>query len=148
MKNRMTFAFVLVAFGGAGAAADGIINTENGVAIKGYDPVAYFTDSGPVKGDPQFAYEWNGAIWRFSSAEHRDAFAADPEAYAPAYGGYCAWAVAHGDIADINPRAWYIEDGRLYLNVNQIIALRWRARRDHYIEEGDRNWPEVRSRLE
>lgn len=148
MSNKMTFAFILVALGGAGAAADGFVNTEDGVAIKGYDPVAYFTESEPVKGDPQYSYEWGGATWHFASDEHREMFAENPESYAPQYGGYCAWAVAHGDIADIDPNAWHIEDGRLFLNVSQFIQLRWRLRMGHYIEEGDEKWPEVREGLD
>lgn len=88
------------------------------IAIKGYDPVAYFTDGQAVKGSEEFEHEWLDARWRFTSAAHRDLFTADPERYAPQYGGFCAGALAFGD-GDIvvgNPKAWAIVDGRLYLN--------------------------------
>jgi YHS domain-containing protein len=150
MKTNLRVALVLLAAAGGGSAwaADGVVNTEEGVAIKGYDPVAYFTESEPVPGDPQYSYEWRGATWHFASDEHRDLFAEDPDRYTPEYGGYCAWAVAHGDTADIDPEAWHIEDGRLFLNVSKFIQLRWRLRMGHYIEEADAKWPDVRSDLQ
>ena len=148
MNNKMTIALILLAVGSGGAAANETVNTENGVAIKGYDPVAYFTDSEPVKGSPDITYEWGGATWQFASEDHRDLFAENPESYAPEYGGYCAWAVAHNSRADIDPNAWHIEDGRLFLNVSRIVKYRWRARMNHHIEEGDANWPSIREGLE
>jgi YHS domain-containing protein len=93
------------------------------VAIRGYDPVAYFTDGRATRGNPQFEYVWEGARWQFSSAAHRDAFAADPERYAPQFGGYCAIAMSElGQAVDANPEVWTIVDGRLYL----ISAPEWR----------------------
>lgn len=86
------------------------------VAIKGYDPVACFTDGRPVPGVPEFHATRGGATRRFATAVHRDLFVADPERYAPQYGGYCACAVAQGTTADIDPAAWTIVDGKLYLN--------------------------------
>ncbi|MGB7413736.1 MAG: YHS domain-containing (seleno)protein, partial [Thermosynechococcaceae cyanobacterium] len=88
---------------------------ENGIAIRGYDPVAYFTESQPVQGKSEFAYDWKGATWHFASAEHRDLFSGEPAKYAPQYGGYCAWAVKEGTTAPIDPQAWKIVDGKLYL---------------------------------
>ena len=85
------------------------------LAIKGYDPVAYFTDGEPTPGVPEFEYEWNDHIWRFSSAQHRDLFKADPAHYAPQFGNYCAMALSLGQIVTANPNYWLISDGKLYV---------------------------------
>src|SRR5512134_1991711 len=85
------------------AGVDPIYKYSGGLALKGYDPVAYFNDGKAVEGSDQFTHEWNGANWRFASAEHRDAFASEPEKYAPQFGGYCAWAVSHGYTAKGDP---------------------------------------------
>jgi YHS domain-containing protein len=100
-------------------AAAGDYNTGyfGNVAIEGYDPVAYFTDNKGVPGDPAITAEYGGAIWHFASAEHRDLFVADPEAYAPQFGGLCAEGVAYGEIsANLSPEVFQIVDGKLYLN--------------------------------
>jgi len=90
---------------------------RKGVAIRGYDPVAYFTDATPTRGSEEFTHRWAGAEWRFASAEHRDLFANDPEAYAPQFGGNCAVGAATGHRINASPKRWRIEDnGRLYLN--------------------------------
>ena len=115
-------------------------------AIRGYDPVAYFNQKGPVKGAKQFSHPWRGATWYFASAENRDKFAAEPERYAPRYGGYCAYAVAQGYTADIDPSAWSIEDGRLYLNYSRGVRERLRKDIPGYIRKADENWPEVLQR--
>ncbi|MGF1459825.1 MAG: YHS domain-containing (seleno)protein [Leptolyngbyaceae cyanobacterium] len=112
-------------------------------AIAGADPVAYFTESAYVPGQPEFAYEWSGATWHFASAENRDAFANDPTAYAPAYGGFCAWAVSQGYTAPIDPEAWKIVDNKLYLNYDQRIQARWAQDIPKHIAQADSNWPAV-----
>jgi YHS domain-containing protein len=117
--------------------------TSDGVAIKGYDPVAYFTDQRPVKGTEAFAYSWSGARWLFASAEHRDRFKADPERYAPRYGGYCAFAVSQGKTANIDPAAWTIYEGRLYLNLNKKFQHIWEKDIPGYIRKADEQWPKI-----
>ncbi|MGF1520781.1 MAG: YHS domain-containing (seleno)protein [Leptolyngbyaceae cyanobacterium] len=119
------------------------IYVEEGVAIKGADPVAYFTEDAYVQGSDEFAHEWEGATWYFASAENRDAFANDPEAYAPEYGGYCAWAVSQGNTAPIDPTAWKIVDGKLYLNYNEDVQARWSEDIPGNIAKADENWPGV-----
>jgi len=114
-----------------------------GLAIGGYDAVAYFTDGKPVEGTSEFVTEWKGATWRFASAAHRDAFVAAPEKYAPQYGGYCAWAVAHDKTAGIDPEAWKIVDGKLYLNYSKSIQKQWEEDVPGYIKRGDANWPRL-----
>lgn len=124
--------------------APGPVFVDDGHAIAGYDPVAYFTEGRPVQGDARFEAEWNEATWRFASAENRDRFLAEPEAYAPQYGGYCAWAVAaKGELYAIDPHAWNIVDGRLYLNYSAEIQRRWEQDVPGFIERADRRWPEI-----
>ncbi|WP_342078388.1 YHS domain-containing (seleno)protein [Yoonia sp. SS1-5] len=116
---------------------------EGGIAIDGTDPVAYFKQGAPVAGDPTITHDWEGATWQFSSAENRDLFAADPAAYAPQYGGYCAYAVSEGYTASTVPEAWRIVDGKLYLNYSRRIQRRWERDIPGRIAAGDRNWPTV-----
>jgi hypothetical protein len=132
---------LLVAQLTAGNAPVGPTNAKNGLAVHGYDMVAYFTEAKPVRGSADFEHEWMGAKWRFATKQHRDAFAASPEKYAPQFGGYCAWAVGHNYTADTDPEAWRIVDGKLYLNYNRSIQQRWEQDRAKWIEEGHRNWP-------
>lgn len=113
------------------------------LAIDGYDPVAYFTESKPVRGSPEFEFEWKGAKWFFASAENRSRFVQSPLSFAPQYGGYCAYAVSRGRVAGIRPEAWSIADGKLYLNFNLKIRSRWEADRDSMIRQADENWPGI-----
>jgi YHS domain-containing protein len=131
-------------------AADGVVNSSflGGVAIEGTDPVAYFDQGRPVEGSSDFEHEWMGATWRFVSAENRDRFAADPEKYAPQYGGYCAWAVSQGYTAKIDPEAWSIVDDKLYLNYSKDVQKQWSADVPGNIAKGDANWPTIRADLE
>ncbi|MEL7537807.1 MAG: YHS domain-containing (seleno)protein [Pseudomonadota bacterium] len=112
-------------------------------ALKGYDTVAYFTEGKPVKGNKKFTHSWNGADWQFSSQENLDLFAADPEAYAPQYGGYCAYAVSQGYTASGDPTVWKIVDGKLYVNYNKSIGKKWRADPEKFIKLANENWPKV-----
>ncbi len=114
-----------------------------GVAVGGYDPVAYFTEGKPVKGSEEFTLQHDGAAWRFANAEHRDAFAADPAKYAPQYGGYCAYAVAKGSTAKAEPDAWTIHDGKLYLNFDRSVRAIWEKDIPGYVNKADANWPGV-----
>ena len=101
------------------AAGERINKDADDLAILGYDTVAYFTDERPVKGSPDFEYVWQDARWQFASAEHRTLFATDPDRYAPQFGGFCTGAVALGRLAPIDPEAWLIVDGRLYLHYDK-----------------------------
>lgn len=124
-------------------AEEPAIFSAGGAAINGYDPVAYFTEDAPVPGDPAFTTLWNGAEWRFTSAENQSRFERDPERYAPQYGGYCAFAVANGYTAKTDPDAWSVVDGKLYLNFNRRIRSRWLRDVPGNIAAGDANWPAV-----
>lgn len=120
---------------------DPINKSRNGLALKGYDPVAYFTQSHPVKGLPAYSATHNGATFLFATAENRDAFIAAPARYAPQFGGYCAWAVGHGYTADIDPQAWHIDNNKLYLNYNRSVQTMWLKDKAKWIADADRNWP-------
>lgn len=121
------------------------IYVADGVAIAGADPVAYFSgevaEGEFVPGSAEYAYEWNGTTWHFSTAENRDKFAANPEQYSPQYGGFCAWAVAQNKTAKIDPAAWRIVDGKLYLNYDKKIQARWQEDVPGNIAKADTNWP-------
>jgi len=116
------------------------------LAIDGYDAVAYFKTGQPVKGVPDHTVTWNGANWRFASAENKAAFAANPQTFAPQYGGYCAWAVSEGYTAKGDPQHWRIVDGKLYLNYNASVQKDWAKDIPARIAKGDKNWPTVLSK--
>jgi enamine deaminase RidA (YjgF/YER057c/UK114 family)/YHS domain-containing protein len=132
---------VFVALFGASARGD-----EARLSISGYDPVAYFTDGKAVQGKAEFEYVWHKLRWRFASGEHRDLFIKDPQHYAPQYDGYCAMgasleAAAHKDTVD--PQAWAIVDGKLYLVHNNYWLEKWREKAKEYIKQGDKDWQTV-----
>ena len=121
------------------------VNLSQGdLAIQGYDPVAYFTESAPVKGSPEFTASHEGATYRFASAANRDAFAADPARYAPAYGGFCAFGLAYGQKVDVDPEAFAVVDDTLYLNVNKDVQKRWQADVPGFVAEADGYWPQIK----
>jgi len=135
------YAILLVALLFATPAGAQKVNSEGGPAVRGTDVVAYFIDGKAVPGSPQFSHRWNGADWHFASAANRDAFAADPAKYAPQYGGFCAWAVSQNYTAPIDPDAWRIVNGKLYLNYSRLVQLRWQLDTDGNIAKADANWP-------
>ena len=123
-------------------AADPVY-AKGGLALGGFDPVAYFTDAKPVKGKAEFETTWNGARWRFASAEHRDSFQADPARYAPQFGGYCAYGVSKGHKAPTEADAWRVVDGKLYLNYNKDVQRLWEKELPTVIGEAEKQWPAV-----
>ncbi len=150
--TRTRFRFTAIALSALGllllpvasqAAKDPVQQSLFGVAIAGADPVAYFSEERHVEGSSDFEAEWMEATWRFASAENRDLFLAEPEKYAPQYGGYCAFAVAHGYTAKIDPEAWRVVEDKLYLNYSPEIQKKWEAQRDAFIERANENWPKV-----
>ncbi len=144
----MTVCFLIPLATAVGAGQqEGPVNTTDGIAIEGYDPVAYHIMGAPVEGSATFSSEWDGAMWYFVSAEHRDLFAEDPERYAPHYGGYCAQAAAQDQVAPGDPELWTIEGGRLFLNYNARYQSRFRSDLPGNIAAADRNWPGLRAGL-
>lgn len=116
---------------------------RNNLAIDGYDPIAYFTEMKPLKGSPEFHSDFEGSTFQFVSAAHRDAFAADPSKYAPQYGGFCAFGMAKGYKATIDPAAFTVVRDKLYLNYSETVHVRWLSDIPGYIQKADVNWPEV-----
>ena len=126
------------------AVADEPVNkTLFGTAVKGYDVVAYFTDGKPVEGSSDHEVEWNGATWRFASAQHKNLFAKEPAKYAPQYGGFCAFGVSRGYAVGIDPEAWKVVGGKLYLNYNRDVQTEWVKDIPGYIAKADANWPKI-----
>ena len=114
------------------------------VAIKGYDPVAYFTPGKPTPGSPDISYEWDGARWQFADATHRELFLSDPEAYAPQYGGYCALGMTTGNRGETDPEVWAIVDGKLYLNYEKSGQDEWRQHQAANIAQADAQWAKLK----
>ena len=125
------------------AAVDPVNKSFTGAALRGYDAVAYFKQGRAIKGRDEFRYDWMGAKWYFSNLENRDEFARDPGKYAPQYGGYCAWAVSRGYTANIDPEAWKIVGGKLYLNYNKDVQKMWEADVPGNIMKADESWPRL-----
>jgi YHS domain-containing protein len=146
MLKRMLFPVLLALslFVGPAMAKDPVYTgTLSSLAVSGYDPVAYFTEGKPVEGKADYQYKWKGATWRFANAKNLEAFTADPEAYAPQYGGYCAWAVSQGYTASADPKAWRIVGKKLYLNYNQDVQKTWEQDAAGNISKANTNWPNV-----
>jgi YHS domain-containing protein len=141
------FSFLLLAVGCGQPASSQVseIYAPDNKAINGYDPVAFFTDSMPVKGSGNFSYSWKGADWSFGSAENMEKFKADPDKYAPQFGGYCAYGCSQGHKAPTKPETWTIVDGKLYFNYNGDVKKKWTADRDALIEKANVNWPAVKT---
>jgi YHS domain-containing protein len=142
MARIASLLFALV-FAGAALAQKAPVYSDSSGAIRGYDPVAYFTEGRPVRGSREFTHPWRGATWRFASAENRERFAAAPEKYAPQYGGYCAYGVASGYAVKIEPDAWSLVDGKLYLNYDRSVQKTWQSDVPGHIRKADENWPRV-----
>jgi YHS domain-containing protein len=150
MRTAGKLAILLLALAGSVSARADIDPVYTGFfsneAIRGYDAVAYFTEGKPVKGLDEFSVDYLGAEWKFASQEHLEMFRADPEAYAPQYGGYCAYAVANGETASAEPELWTIHEGKLYLNYNRRINAQFQQDIDSYIQQADQNWPRMEKR--
>lgn len=116
------------------------------LALDGYDAVAYFKTGKPMQGSAQHTLSWNGATWHFASAENKTAFEASPQAFAPQFGGYCAWAVSEGYTAKGDPSIWRIVEGRLYLNYNASVQKSWEKDVPGHVAKGNKNWPVVLSK--
>ena len=148
---RFQFSLALATFVSLGVAAQPAAaktapvytSLFNNVAVSGYDPVAYFTAGKPVKGSVSYKLSYKGADFHFASAENLAKFRANPAAFAPQYGGYCAWAVSQGYTASGDPTVWKIVGGKLYLNYDRSVQAKWEKDIPGFIAKGDRNWPGV-----
>jgi hypothetical protein len=142
-SRRMMGRALVLALASIGVAATAAETTPR-LAIKGYDPVAYFTPGKPTPGSPDISYEWDGARWQFADAAHRELFQRDPDAYAPQYGGYCAMGMTTGTRGETNPEVWAIVDGRLYLNFDRTAFEEWRQQQAANIARADFQWAKLK----
>ena len=143
-QTRRQFLIIATAFLSAPAlAADDEIYTSffGNTGAGGYDVVAYFSEAEPIKGTDTYSTEYKDAEWHFSSQENLDKFKQNPDMYVPQYGGYCAYAIASGSFAGIEPEQFTVVNGKLYLNYNHDIQKTWKADRDNFIQIADKRWP-------
>jgi YHS domain-containing protein len=139
----------IAALATSAAVADGIVNVDkSGIAIQGYDPVAYFTEGAATPGSAAHMAEWEGAVWHFASVANRDAFLASPERYAPQYGGWCAYGATRGYAAETDPvNAWTVRDGKLYLNWDASVKEEWSKDIAGNLAKSEANWPAIKAGL-
>jgi YHS domain-containing protein len=138
----------LLKLGAEAHAGSTVYGASKGPAIGGHDAVAYVADGAPKEGDARYTHEWNGATWRFASPENRDRFAADPQRYAPQYGGYCAYAMSGGSFSPGDAKRWRIVDGKLYLNANGFAQALWETNIPRRVLDADGHWPTKKLELE
>ena len=143
MKQLVTAALFIIV---VNATAQSTYFNTNGIAIRGYDPVAYFAESKPVEGSKQFSYKWEGTEWLFKNKENLDLFKANPGKYAPQFGGYCAYGVSEDHKSPTEPDAFTIVNDKLYLNYNTKIKEEWTKERDERIKRAEKNWPTLKHR--
>jgi YHS domain-containing protein len=120
-----------------------LFSSRTDTAINGYDTVAYFTANKPVKGLDSLAYEWKGAKWKFSTAENLELFKANPEKYAPQYGGYCAYGVAQDNLVKVDPAQFTVRDNKLYLNYDADVQAKWLKDVPGYVSSADQKFPQL-----
>jgi YHS domain-containing protein len=146
LARSLALAITILAVPTLAAAASPELNLDApGVAIHGYGPVAYFTDGKPVKGSARFSHKVGDATYHFASTGHRDRFAKDPAKYAPQFGGYCAMGTAMGKKLDVDPLAWRIVDGKLYLNLNKDVQAKWLSDVPGHLKQAEAKWAEIKS---
>jgi len=142
---QLTIVLLVLQFLFAASALAGSTNVDSdGIAIEGHDPVAYFSDNAALQGNNKFTAEYAGATYKFTSDEHKQAFINAPEKYAPQYGGFCAFAIARGSKASVEPDKFTIVDGKLYLNYNGRVQEDWRKDIPAEIATADKNWPNLK----
>lgn len=139
MKSAIVFFLYLLVFD-FGAFAQTVVFQPNGVAINGYDPVAYFQENKPIAGLEDYTYTWNGAKWQFASKENLEKFKQHPDQYAPQYGGHCAYGASRGYLAQTDPQAFTILENKLYLNYNLKVREEWMKDVNSRIKKADENW--------
>lgn len=118
-------------------------SSNNGTAIKGYDPVAYFLQDKAVEGRSDLSFDWSGSTWKFTSQANLDSFKLQPQKYAPQYGGYCAYGVSENHLSATDPEAWTIVADKLYLNYNGKVKEMWMKDKENRIKTADVHWPSI-----
>ena len=143
MKNVLLTALLAVVFVSTTSAKTLLNVDKSGVGIKGYDPVAYFTDNQPIKGSAQFQSDSNGVTYHFASARSKAVFDANPGKYEPQFGGFCAWAVSQGYTAPIDPNAFQVVNGRVLLQYSLSVRKQFSQDTEGNLRKADANWPAI-----
>lgn len=139
--KKIAAVFVVVfVVGCAAAVKTGSINMDEGLGIKGYDPVAYFVAGKPMKGREDITVKWDGITYRFANYVNRKKFQKNPKRYLPQYGGFCAFGMAQNQKIDVDPLAWEVSDGKLYLNYTKKTHEVWKLNQQDNIKEANQNW--------
>jgi YHS domain-containing protein len=146
MKKMLVLSIISAMYAVGAFAQKAAVFNDKGVAVHGYDVVAYFTKSKPVKGDSKLAVNWNNATWYFADQQDLALFKANPEKYAPQYGGYCAYGVSDNHKAPTKPEAWSIVNGKLYLNYNTDVQADWKKEQAKRIADADKNWQAIKDK--
>lgn len=146
MKLLFSTLVVLLFTIGSTHAQNSEIFAPGGKAIKGYDPVAFFKNAEPIKGKDSISYTWKDAKWLFVNRENMESFKADPERFAPQYGGYCAYGTADGHKAPTQTETWTIIDKKLYFNYSNKVKELWNTDQKRFIEKADKNWIEIKDK--
>ncbi len=146
MKKTILIIIVLLQYVNDSNAQKSPVFISNGKAIKGYDPVAFFTDSKAIKGIDSFSYVWNEATWLFASENHLNEFKLNPEKYAPQFGGYCAYGTAGNHKAPTQTDTWTIVNNKLYFNYNQAVKQKWSSQQDSLIKKAEFHWPTLKNK--
>lgn len=144
MKTKL-ITLLLLFYTAVGVAQTAKVYTTNGVAIKGYDPVAYFLQNKAVEGNDQFTFDWNGSKWKFASQANVDSFKVAPEKYAPQYGGYCAYGCSENHKSPTDPNAFTIVDNKLYLNYSLKVKSFWLKDTTSRIKDADAYWNSLKN---
>lgn len=139
LRQSILITFLLLALNACTSVGQRTFSDDAG-AIRGYDPVAYFTEGRPVKGSSAITVKHEDGIYHFASEENRALFESDPEHYAPQYGGYCAYGLSRGFVVSTDPNAWTIHNNKLFLNYSLGVRNTWSKKKDEYIKKADRNW--------
>ena len=140
MKSFSIFLMAIL-FSSATFAQEVKYYNSDGIAIKGYDPVAYFVQKKAIEGSDSYTFNWSGSKWKFMSQANLDSFRIDPEKYAPQYGGYCAYGCSENHLAPTDPNAWTIVNNKLYLNYNLNVKKSWIKDTTNLIKTADMNFP-------
>lgn len=146
MKKIMTIIAMLFLIISAAQAQKSEIFISSGKAIKGYDPVAFFKESKPVKGSDNISFQYKDATWLFSTVENLESFKKSPEKYAPQYGGYCAYGTADGHKAPTQTDTWTVVNGKLYFNYNTKVKENWDKQQAALIEKANTQWPLIKDK--
>lgn len=144
MKRTILIAFIAFLGIAQAKAQKSEIFAPGGKAIKGYDPVAFFTESKPVKGTDSLSYQWKEATWLFASRKNLEAFKSDPDKYAPQYGGYCAYGLSQGHKAPTQTDTWTVVNDKLYFNYNSKVKELWVKDQPSLIKTADEKWPSLK----